>query len=288
MKLSAKDFELVEIGADIKLYFGDNLAVMRAEKPIIDTLISDNPYKINTSGGGEFRASRTYLDEIKDGGLADGFDIEVYHLAMALGCNSLVAFYSMLQDPSILRFFHQGYFDRQKPIYFPNQQAIEWHKTNPAPFCNHAYMADVEYIRHGWRAPFKLKLRPAADMRTWWENGNGASEFDHPSVKPIGLMRKLVKNASHRGQVVIDPYMGTGSTGVACVELGRKFIGIEHNREYFDIAVERLGGTFETAVWPNGLDKFVECYECGALLAQGEDGDADVCDVCNDCGVENE
>ncbi|MCJ8325227.1 MAG: site-specific DNA-methyltransferase [Rhizobiales bacterium] len=236
-------FEVVQIG-DATLIFGDNLAYMRAEKPRIDALIADIPYKMKTSGGGEFRKSRTYLDEIKANGTADGFDIEVFHYAMRLGCNSLVTFYSLDQEPSILRFFHQGLFDKQKPLYFEHQQPIPWQKTNPTPFCNRAYNADVEYIRHGWRAPFKLKQRPLKDMKTWWSNGNGKSEFDHPSVKPILLMRKLVRNASHRGQLVIDPCMGTGSTGVACIQLGRKFIGIEHNRAYFDIAVERLQAAY--------------------------------------------
>lgn len=241
-------FECVKIGDDIELYFGDNLEVLKAVKPLIDTCVADIPYLMKTSGGGEFRKSRTYLDEIHEQNLDDGFDIEVFHYVMKLGCNSLVAFYSLLQEPSVLRFFHQGYFDRQKPVYFPYQQPIEWHKTNPPQFCNHAYVADVEYIRHGWRAPFKLKLRPSKDMRTWWENGNGASKIDHPTVKPTELMCKIVKNASHRGQVVLDPCMGSGSTGIACVQLGRKFIGIEHNRKHFDLAVERITAAYEWVV----------------------------------------
>lgn len=59
----------------------------------------------------------------------------------------------------------------------------------------------------------------------------------HPSQKPIGLMVALV--ARTRG-IVIDPFMGSGSTGTACARLGRKFIGIEIERKYFDIACERI------------------------------------------------
>lgn len=62
----------------------------------------------------------------------------------------------------------------------------------------------------------------------------------HPTVKPLALMRYLCMLVSAPGAVVLDPYLGSGSTGVACVELGRKFIGIEVDPKYFEIACERI------------------------------------------------
>jgi len=59
----------------------------------------------------------------------------------------------------------------------------------------------------------------------------------HPTEKPVGLMLKLLKKTAG---VVLDPFMGSGTTGVACVNLGRKFIGIEIEPKYFDIACERI------------------------------------------------
>jgi len=62
----------------------------------------------------------------------------------------------------------------------------------------------------------------------------------HPCPKPIGLMKWLVDRASLAGETVLDPFMGSGTTGVAAVQMGRQFIGIERERKYFDIACERI------------------------------------------------
>lgn len=61
---------------------------------------------------------------------------------------------------------------------------------------------------------------------------------DHPTQKPMGLMRWCLKWV--KAQTILDPFMGSGTTGVACAQLGRKFIGIEISREYCDIAVKRM------------------------------------------------
>ena len=62
----------------------------------------------------------------------------------------------------------------------------------------------------------------------------------HPTVKPIELMKYLVKLVSPKGALVLDPFMGSGSTGVAAIQIGRRFIGIEKEPEYFKIAESRL------------------------------------------------
>jgi adenine-specific DNA-methyltransferase len=66
----------------------------------------------------------------------------------------------------------------------------------------------------------------------------------HPTQKPVSLMMHIVKVSSRAGGVVLDPFMGSGTTGVACVNLGRKFIGIEIERKYFDIACERIEAAY--------------------------------------------
>ena len=65
----------------------------------------------------------------------------------------------------------------------------------------------------------------------------------HPTQKSLSLMEDLLKIHSNDGQVVVDPFMGSGSTGVACKNLNRKFIGIELDEEYFKIAQERISAT---------------------------------------------
>lgn len=65
-------------------------------------------------------------------------------------------------------------------------------------------------------------------------------DFPHPSPKPLALMKWLVENCAPPGATVLDPFMGSGTTGVACVETGRNFIGIEIDPQYFAIAERRI------------------------------------------------
>jgi site-specific DNA-methyltransferase (adenine-specific) len=67
-----------------------------------------------------------------------------------------------------------------------------------------------------------------------------ANTIDHPCAKPIGAMKWAVNRASFAGHLILDPFMGSGTTGVAAIKLGRKFIGIEIEPKYFDIACRRI------------------------------------------------
>jgi len=69
---------------------------------------------------------------------------------------------------------------------------------------------------------------------------NVNSKKKHPTEKPQGVLEWLIKYYSKRGNVVLDPTMGSGSTGVACKTLGRTFVGIEMNKEYFDVASAQI------------------------------------------------
>lgn len=62
----------------------------------------------------------------------------------------------------------------------------------------------------------------------------------HPTEKPISLMKAIIQDFTNKDEIILDPFMGSGTTGVACVNLGRKFIGIELNNKYFDIACKRI------------------------------------------------
>jgi DNA modification methylase len=62
----------------------------------------------------------------------------------------------------------------------------------------------------------------------------------HPTQKPVALMEYLIKTYTNEGETVLDFTMGSGTTGVACMNLGRKFIGIEKDDKYFEIASKRI------------------------------------------------
>ena len=114
---------------------------------------------------------------------------------------------------------------------------LAWRKQNKT--ANRYYMNQLEFI---------LLLRKGK-ARTI--NNRGTSNCldvlniigtkNHPTEKPVELMQILVENSSQPGETVLDPFMGTGATGVACVATGRKFIGMELDQDYFHIAGRRMG-----------------------------------------------
>lgn len=83
-----------------------------------------------------------------------------------------------------------------------------------------------------------------------WDGGMraGAAEnrtFCHPSQKPIELLEWCIRKVPNDADTILDPFMGSGTTGVACAKLGRKFIGIELEPSYFDIACERIQKAYD-------------------------------------------
>lgn len=80
-----------------------------------------------------------------------------------------------------------------------------------------------------------------------YRHGIRASEkVDHPTQKWLPMIRYLVETLVPKGEVAFDPFMGSGTTGVACALTGRKFIGIEKEERYFDMAVKRIQQAYDT------------------------------------------
>lgn len=116
-----------------------------------------------------------------------------------------------------------------------------WEKTNPSPMNgDRLWLSGFEACVFGRSkgAVFNEFCKTAI-----WR-GPSERETEHPTQKPLWLMTKLISASTKPGQLVADPFMGSGTTGVACANLGRKFIGIEIERKYFDIACERIDAAY--------------------------------------------
>ena len=72
--------------------------------------------------------------------------------------------------------------------------------------------------------------------------------YNHPTIKPLNIIETLVANSSREGDVIMDPFMGSGTTGVACANLGRDFIGMELKEDYFRTAEQRIREA-EMSIW---------------------------------------
>ena len=96
--------------------------------------------------------------------------------------------------------------------------------------------ADAEMAWTNLNKPVKLK-------RYMWNGmlrANKELRGDHPTQKPIGIMQWVISHLPEKTNTIIDPFMGSGTTGVACAKMGKIFIGIEREQKYFDIACKRI------------------------------------------------
>ncbi len=94
-----------------------------------------------------------------------------------------------------------------------------------------------EWIEDGTRYPTDVICFSNQNGAYW---GDTKSAAEHPAKKPVPLLEYLIKTYTNEGDVILDNCMGSGSTGVACVNTGRDFIGIEKDEKYFSIAQERI------------------------------------------------
>jgi site-specific DNA-methyltransferase (adenine-specific) len=119
-----------------------------------------------------------------------------------------------------------------------------WRKPNGAPqFTGDRPGQGFESIAIAHR-PGKKKWNGGGKHAFWecpLDHGAGNGERnEHPTQKPVGLMMELVADFTDRGDMVLDAFAGSGTTGVACLRLGRHFVGIEKDPKYFSLACERL------------------------------------------------
>lgn len=215
----------VEVIGTATLILGDCADVLPT-LGVFDIGVMDPPYAFSTSGGGKFRKARPNMDRIAAAGLDAGFDMDLL---------------SPGQFRSLIVFCHNDQLYRLLPrlaARYKRHAVLGWRKTNPMPVANKHYQPDTEFFVHAWLDGY----HPAgalAEKKRWVDGVSGRfSGVDHPTAKPDYVMDKIMTNAA--GQTVCDPFMGSGSTGVAAVKAGRSFTGIEIDPEWFELACRRI------------------------------------------------
>ena len=208
------------------LYCGDCLKIMRElSKESVDLALTDPPYEISTNGGGIMNR-RAYLKDVRDAGLSR----EVNYDFLA-GFENWLVFCSKKQLLPLLRVAEE-----RKNC---NWDILMMLKKNPPPLVNNTFLPDTEYIvfsRQKNRLFGKYKDRHKyMEIIVKRRYGN-----IHPTVKPLEVISWLLKVSSQEGELILDPFLGSGTTAIACEQLGRKWIGIETNREYCEVAKKRL------------------------------------------------
>ena len=202
----------IETLADgVTLYLGDCLEIL-ATLPKHDALITDPPYGIGEAAGAN--KSRSKLAPAKDYG-NEGWDSAPAHDAVELAVH--MARYAVI--------FGGNYYHLP-----PTSCWLIWDKVNTGDFadCEMAWTNLSKAVR-------KIEYRWNGMLRA-----NNEPRGDHPTQKPVGVMKWCIGHLPAGCMTILDPFMGSGTTGVAAVKMGRKFTGIEISEKYFDIACKRI------------------------------------------------
>jgi len=122
------------------------------------------------------------------------------------------------------------------------KRACVWVKPDSLPQLNgQGPAAGFEMFVVGWNGSGRAKWNAGGKRGVYTHCVTGpARHGGHPTEKPVSLMRELLGDFTNAGETILDPFMGSGTTGVAALQMGRKFIGIELNEAYFDIACKRI------------------------------------------------
>jgi site-specific DNA-methyltransferase (adenine-specific)/modification methylase len=208
----------VQIG-DATLYLGDCMEVLPTLEKV-DAVITDPPYGINENS--KKVASRQRKEVGNSKALADQRDYGEFDWDKAPPPDELIDL--IRSKAQFQAFFGGNYFTLP-----PTSCWLIWDKLN-----GQNDFADCEMAWTNW---------PKAVRRIQWRwNGmirQGNEERHHPTQKPLEVMKWAIELCP-KSETILDPFMGSGTTGVAAIQLGRKFIGIEREPKYFEIACKRI------------------------------------------------
>ena len=221
--------------AMIDLKRGDCLELMKdIPTGSVDLVLTDPPYMIETVGAGIYKqADKQYVKELD--GIKDGFDEKVLdEICRVMKKINVYFFCSQKQIIPLI-----DYFVKKKNC---NWNILSWHKSNPVPACGNKYLTDTEFVLFFREKGVKIYGEYETKFTYYVTplNQKDKRQYEHPTIKPVKILQNLIVNSTLENSVVLDCFMGSGSTGVACVNTNRRFIGIELDDKYFEIAKQRI------------------------------------------------
>ena len=220
----------------MKLIHGDCLVEMQnIPDKSIDLILTDPPYEFENHGGGKNEFANLDLVKGKIEFISNGFDYDAVFEEFLRICKipNILIFCSNNQVSKVMQWFES----RDLSVTL-----LIWHKTNPVPLCNGKYLSDIEFIvwAHGKGATFNNETPFAHKSKVYRSPIVSNKNRVHPTQKSIDHITRYIEIHSNEGDIILDCFMGSGSTGVACINTKRDFIGIELNEEYFKIAEKRI------------------------------------------------
>ena len=223
----------------MKLMNDDAIKTLKSLKSeCIDLIITDPPYKVTARGNAGNSGGMMQKKLSMQGKIFEHNDVKPIEY--------IPEFYRILKDGSHC-YIMTNHVNLQEMINVATEcgfkfiKSLIWNKGNK--IMGQYYMSQFEYILFFRKGKGKkINKCGTADIlnvpnkKTKGEDGKNL----HDTEKPVELMKILVENSSQENEIVLDPFMGIGSTGMACKELRRHFLGIEIDEKYFNIAKERI------------------------------------------------
>lgn len=207
----------------------------------INLIVTDPPYELHYGGGGSInkvKKLKSSLKQLETADIISGYDIATF-------ANEV----QRLQGKNINAYFWCN--KKQIPEYFNvyvnglncKFDILCWHKKNALPTYSNKYLSDTEYCLHFYKGKGQTHPECYEDAKTYDVsiiNYQDKKKYYHPTIKPLYWMEKIIKNSSIEGDIILDPFMGSGTTAVACLKNNRKFIGFEINQEFYNTSLNRI------------------------------------------------
>ena len=197
----------------------------------VDLVLTDPPYLINYSTNRRKDKGHDFCKPI-----CNDSNFEVIEDIIPL-------LFDLLTDRGAVYMFcnsaHVDYFKQQIERYFTLKNILVWVKNNwTAGDLAGAYAKQTEFILYAAKGRHVLNGRRDSDVLFY--NRVAGKKQVHQNQKPVELLKFLIRKSSQPNNAVLDCFMGSGSTGVACAQMGRNFIGIELDENYYNIAKNRI------------------------------------------------
>ena len=217
-----------------KLLNGDCLELIKKiPDNSVDLIVTDPPYKCISGGKPHLKNQPSGILSKNDGKIFEHNNIlaEDYFGELYRVLKEDTHCYIMTNTLNI-----ENFLTTARDVGFGLHNILIWKKNNATP--NRWYMKNCEYILFFRKG--KAKTINNVGTKQVIEVDNIIGNKVHPTEKPTELMKILIENSSNEGDIVLDPFMGSGSTGIAALNSSRNFIGFELDEEYFGIAKERI------------------------------------------------
>ncbi|MDR2685308.1 MAG: site-specific DNA-methyltransferase [Rickettsiales bacterium] len=243
---------------DRTIYNGDCFEIMErlaAENPngLVDCIITDPPYFLS-NGGLSCQAGKAVIvdkgDWDKSMGVLENHAFNRRWLAL---CQKLLKPNGTIWVSGTHHVIHSiGFAMQELEMKILNE--ISWEKPNPPPNLSCRYFthstetiiwaAKNENSKHCFNYDLMRSINGGKQMKTVWQflppSNDEKFYGKHPTQKPVKLMERFIQASTMPGNVILDPFMGSGTTGVAALMHDRQFIGIEQDAEHFKLAEKRL------------------------------------------------